>query len=66
MRQDYRRKSRKQTRLNKRKDFLAVGPIIKICLVFNQDLQVHLARKEKETTMVMEFKLDDFKYPFKC
>lgn len=33
MRQDYKRKNRRQTRLNKRKDFLAIGPIMEISCV---------------------------------
>lgn len=66
MRQDYRRKNRRWTRLDKRKDFLAVGPITEICLVLNQNLQVHLVRDKKGTTVVRECGLGDFKDPFKC
>lgn len=56
----YRRKNRGQTRLNKRKVFLAVVPIIESYHVFNQNFQVYLAKKETGTSMVMEFERGDF------
>lgn len=46
------------------RDFLAVGPTLEICLVIYQNLQVHLARKEKNNCG-QEPGLGDLKYPFK-